>query len=859
MPTLLKPDVDRALAFRIFAEAIDLAGDARRRFLEERCGAEPALRAEVEAYLASAAADPLGTRSLAGPAPRVVESLVGRQVGRFRLVERVGEGGMGVVYRAERTDGVQQTVAIKLVASTLDEVARQRFEREAQLLARLEHPAVARLIDAGIDEERAWIAIEFVRGERIDRYCAARDLPPREIVRLLVQLADALAAAHAMLVVHSDIKPANVLVTSDGVPKLIDFGIATALRDSDAQDSPTLHAGRLFSPHYAAAEQIQGEPITVATDVFGLGALAYRLLTGCLAYRDAPTAVAYLLAVTHRDIELPSAAAAAAGRGAAIGRQLRGDLDAILGKALEREPARRYASAAEMGADLRAYLERRPVAAGAASPLYRLGKFVRRNVLAVSLSSMLVASLLGGGLFASLQAHRAALARDEARTVTAFLENDILAAANPMVAGTRDVPLRPLLDGAAKTLQQRFAGQPGVLAELQAAMGSGYAALFDTPQAEALLTAAEAGLARERGDSDPETQSARMALWYLYTGNVDLPKLYQLSKRIAAAEEAAGRRDSALDYRARMMLAMIPCVARAPVFNGLSDCAGVMRPFYTGALAQFGPDALATHEMAWFLGVSLVYSSREDEAVPVLRSACAGLEHYYGPIHHRLTACRRFLAMALDGNGQSAEAEPLFAAALRNFTTTLGPDSRFATITDLELATAAVHAGHPAQGVSAAREAVRGMQLPACQCDDDLWRAEAWLAEALVAAGQTDEGLALGEQTLATAIAAAGAGAGAVLGVRAIVAEAALRAGRLARAEALARDNLARGGALANRPAWLAGELQSALARALIAGHRHGEARALLAEAVPVLDRELGAGNRRTRVATAAWQEVRAD
>lgn len=287
----------------------------------------------------------------------------GRTVGRFRLLERIGAGGMGVVYRAERTDGVQQSVAVKLVSSTLDTVTKRRFAREAHLLARLDHPAIARLIDADVEDGRAWIAIEFVRGEAIDEYCAKRSLPARDIVKLLVQLADAVAAAHATLVVHSDIKPGNVLVTADGIPKLIDFGISTALRDATTHADATRSIGRLFSPNYAAPEQITDQPVTVATDVFGLGALAYRLLTGKPPHGEATGAIAYVLAVTHRDVPNASQAAAGAGRSEAVVRALRGDLDAILAKALERDPTRRYQSAIDMRADLQRYLERRPIAA----------------------------------------------------------------------------------------------------------------------------------------------------------------------------------------------------------------------------------------------------------------------------------------------------------------------------------------------------------------------------------------------------------------------------------------------------------------------------------------------------------------
>jgi serine/threonine-protein kinase len=838
---------DRARAYRLFAEAADLPAAERERFLEAACDGNGWLRAEVDAYLSTAAQDPLLTTSLSGVSAAAEESMVGRTVGRFRLSERIGAGGMGVVYRAERIDGVPQAVAVKVVAGTLAAATRERFTHEAQLLARLEHPSIARLIDVGTEGEHAWIAMEFVRGERIDAYCSSRALGARDIVRLLVPLADAIAAAHAMLVVHSDIKPANVLVTADGTPKLIDFGISSVLRGDGGVAAPARGPERQFSPHYAAPEQVRGGLVSAATDVFGLGALAYRLLTGRPVHADAGSALSYMLAVVERDVGPPSTAVAAHDA-----RALRGDLDAILGKALARDPAQRYASAAEMAAELRRYLERRPVLARPPALGYRLGRFVQRNGIAVTLAALLGLSLVAGVLFTLSEAHRAELARDEARTVTAFLTNDILAAANPMVAGTRDVQLRPLLDHATGVLEQRFAAQPAVLAELESAMGSGYAALYDGHRAEALLTAAERGLSREFGDSDAETERARLALWYLYTGFIDLPKLYALSARIAAAENAAARPHSAMAERANLMLAWIPCVAKAAAVIGLSDCGGLVGRFYADARAHLGPNDIATYEMQWFLGVALSYSSRENEAVPVLREACAGLERYYGPVHHRLTACRRFLARALDANGEPAAAEPLLETVVHNFSVTLGPDSRFAAISNYELASAALHAGHAAAAVAAAERAVHGMREPGCDCEDDLLRSELRLAGAQSRLGQTAAALAAGEQALARAVHDLGAGAAPVLQIRAMLADVYLDAGDAVRAEALDRENLARAAALPNRPEWFVGECEAELAGALAAQRRAAAALPLLDDAIGKLSRGLGADNPRTRAAVAA-------
>jgi eukaryotic-like serine/threonine-protein kinase len=225
---------DRARAYQLFAEALDYEGELREEFLTRECGADLKFRGEVDALLLIATHDTDATGSLLASSGRYAEDLAGQTYGHFRLTSRIGEGGMGVVYRAERTDGVQQAVAIKLISATVGHAGQVRFEREAQLLAQIEHPAVARLVDAGVESGRAWIAMEFVNGLRIDDYCRAKNLSVNDIVTLLAQLAGAVAAAHRMLVVHNDIKPANVLVTADGVPKLIDFGISRALQEAGA-------------------------------------------------------------------------------------------------------------------------------------------------------------------------------------------------------------------------------------------------------------------------------------------------------------------------------------------------------------------------------------------------------------------------------------------------------------------------------------------------------------------------------------------------------------------------------------------------------------------------------------------------
>ncbi len=454
---------DRGKAFQLFEQALGLDASARTAFINERCRDDAPLRAEIEALLDAAAADHVQTGVLLNPASLPFENLVGEEFGHFRLIEFIGEGGMGVVYRAERTDGIQQTVAIKLIGKELTRTGYERFKRETQLLARLEHPAIARLIDAGVEAGRAWIALEFVAGRTIDVYCEQEKLALRDRVRLLAELAGAVTAAHRMLVVHRDIKPANVLVNSDGVPKLIDFGIAATLQNQSEPHEQTANIGRLFTPHYAAPEQVSGDPVTVTTDVFGLGALGYRLLTGQTLYPEAHGAIGYLLAITQRDVDPPSRAALNAENPRAA-KQLRGDLDAILRKALERDPTRRYSSATDLQNDLLRFLGDLPVLARPPSISLRIGKFVRRNPVAVSLSTVLALGLITGLAAYGLQARKAADAREISARRGEFLQ-DLLKSANPRVAN-RDITVATLLDGSANQIERLAEKEPLVGASM---------------------------------------------------------------------------------------------------------------------------------------------------------------------------------------------------------------------------------------------------------------------------------------------------------------------------------------------------------------------------------------------------------
>lgn len=462
----------QARGYLIFREALEVHGTERERYLESSCAGDRVLRAEVDELLALATVDPAATGALLPRLDTPEESLSGESVGRYRLLERLGAGGMGVVYRAVRTDEVGQIVAIKLLSSWVTDSLQRSFEREAQILARLEHPAVARLIDAGIKEHRPWFAIEFVGGTRIDEFCDREKASCRTVIQLMIQLAEAVAAAHRMLVVHSDIKPSNVLVTLDGAPKLIDFGISTALREVSDDRAATIAASRLFSPGYAAPEQVAGEAITIATDVFGLGSLAYRLLSGVPPHAQAHNPIEYLLAVSQRDIDPPSRAARLAGRSEQQCELIRGDLDAILGKALERDPKRRYASAGDLQADLQRYLDERPVAARPASNTYRAAKFLRRHPVGSLLGTLAGVAALGATAVLAWQAHELAIQRDAAQAsasraqrMSSFLVS-MLQSADPQLGGRRDVSVAEVLDAGAAQARNSLADDPRIQAQM---------------------------------------------------------------------------------------------------------------------------------------------------------------------------------------------------------------------------------------------------------------------------------------------------------------------------------------------------------------------------------------------------------
>lgn len=501
---------------RICAEALSLAPEERGAFVVEACGGDARLELEVMSLLAQ---DPQGgpldvpagsLRELAREHAHSFEA--GDRIGRYRIVRRAGRGGMGQVYEAVSEDPeLRRRVALKVIRRGMDsEDLLLRFRAERRILAQLDHPNIARFLDAGMTEDgRPYFAMEYVDGLPITEYCARGGLSVEERLRLFHQVCMAAHHAHRSLIVHRDLKPANVLVTAEGVPKLLDFGIAKVLDPGSVSGSlPVTRTGEApMTPEYASPEQVGGQAITTASDVYSLGVVLYELLSGRLPNVGTRSEIAR--AILESEPVRPSTAVASGATTVAgpersprrLARRLRGDLDNVVLMALRKEPERRYLSLQQFADDVERHLEGRPVIARKETLTYLTRKFVRRNPLATFSSAVALLVLLGFSMLTQAQsrriAHQAevvASERDTAELATTYLE-DLFVEADPRVALGSEVTARELLERGRARLEQ-LDGQPAVQARLMRSIGRAYDGIGLAQEAEDVLRDA---LERSRG------------------------------------------------------------------------------------------------------------------------------------------------------------------------------------------------------------------------------------------------------------------------------------------------------------------------------------------------------------------------
>jgi serine/threonine-protein kinase len=678
------PSTDLLTALHtLLDEVLDLAPADREVWLARLRLDQPVYAAEMESLLAEEAA--LDERQfLAGPiaaeSPAPAPGLVGQRLGSWTLERPLGQGGMGTVWLARRSDGrFEGTAAVKLLnLALLDPVGSGRFRREGSVLARLDHPNIARLLDAGVSYGgQPYLVLEHVEGERIDRWCDIHRLTPEQRLQLFLAVLAAVAHAHANLIVHRDLKPSNILVTDAGTVKLLDFGIAKLLEDETGADSTTLTdlGGRALTPEYAAPEQIAGGSITTATDVYALGVLLYVLLAG-----RHPTGEGSRTTAEHLqgilDTEPPRLSAVATGfeqRGTSRERLRRlyaGDLDNIVAKALKKRPAERYATVSAFVDDLRRYLVHEPVSARPDSFGYRAGKFLRRNRLPVAAAAV-IALALAGAVVRERQLRGQAEA--EARKAVAVREYlvSVFGAADPYAAQDNQggITARDLLDHGVERIDTALAGEPAVRAELRGALGRVYTNLGMYDRAAEQLT---------------ETLRERRALYGAADTTVadamDQLGMTQLRRGDLAAADSLLR--GALEVRRRRLGSEHDATAEslehvAELLHSRNDFAG-SEPLLREALrirrALHGDSSLPTATAKAWLADVYRTSGNVAEAMTLYRDALATRQQRLGAEHPLTAELVGSVATALEGAGRHAEAESLLRSMIAVQRRKLGED-----------------------------------------------------------------------------------------------------------------------------------------------------------------------------------------
>lgn len=669
--------------------ALELPAAERTPWLAALDATDPGLRAEVEALLAACEAAggfleaPAGAYAaalIAGEGGLDTGPVPGARIGPFRVVREIGHGGMGAVYLAERDDThFQQRVALKLVRGGGGSAALlRRFLDERQILAALEHPGIARLVDGGLTAaHEPWFAMEYVDGEPIDRHCASRGLGVEARLELVCQVCDAVEHAHRRLVVHRDLKPSNILVTDEGRVKLLDFGIAALLDPERAAAGQTLAGFRALTPEYASPEQLRGEPASTACDVYALGLLLYLLLTGRHPFatlHETPAGRLRLL-----DGAVPAAPSAAAGTGSpagrAPGRRLRGDLDAIVLKALRPEPGARYASAGALADELRRHRAGLPVRARADVRGYALRSFARRHRWSVGAGAALLCALVGFSAVTAVQASRIraqsariALERDHARQVSDFLQQ-LLASADPYAEGGAAPTVRDVLDRGAARADADLAAQPALRAEMLYVMGEAYFGLGELERATQVL---ERSIALRRAGGPPGPDLA-----------TSLNYLAQVRLNAGEAAVAESLYREALGLRRRLLPPGDPSIIRT--LSGLGS--SLQRQGRHAEAERVLHEAIALERMLQPpnpLGMAqllrnLAHSLRDRRdyaaAEPLYREALAIHRARFGDDHPETANSRVNHAHILHRMGRTHEAEPVYRAGLETKRRLLGPDN----------------------------------------------------------------------------------------------------------------------------------------------------------------------------------------
>jgi serine/threonine-protein kinase len=628
----------------------------------------------------------------------------GEVVGAYRLERQLGAGGMSTVWLAERTDGLlKRKVALKLpYFGDVMPGLIERMAAERDILASLAHPNIARLYDAGMaGDGRPYLALEFIEGEAIDVYARARALDVRTRVQLVLQVARAVAYAHAHLIVHRDIKPSNIQVDAQGVVHLLDFGIAKLLgQEVAAQSALTRMAGHVLTPEYASPEQLNGESVSTASDVYSLGVVLFELLTGARPYAAKyASAVALAQAILAREAPRPSDMAAdRAGR-----RQLKGDLDTIVLKALKRSPAERYATVAALVEDLERYLRGAPVLAQPDSRWYRTRKFIGRNKLAVGAAAGIVLAL-AGGLGASLwQVHLARIEKRRADNVKEFITS-IFQGADPYFGGHRGTTALELLAFAKTRIDKELAAQPANAVELLAIVGESLDNMGEDDGAEKALTEAVARGQKQlpQGSVEVAQAQARLANVRVNQGRMDE------ARALVAAAIPPMRRH--MPDSARVLGNALGVRAFLETYNPREHAAAERDGEESVAILEqaFGPQNSETILALRDLAQVYEYTGKPDAAFTAAEQAFHAARALYGPNARNglLVEVEDLYGRMLAEKGRSEEAIAHFQHAIVDANGIYGPGNSNAGFIYSYLARAHLRLGDFGAALLDAREAL---------------------------------------------------------------------------------------------------------------------------------------------------------
>jgi serine/threonine protein kinase/Flp pilus assembly protein TadD len=623
------PTLDWGRIQEVFHGALELEGSERIRYLESACAGQPTLRTEVDSLLAHATEGLLG-EPVDGPPEAEFTAM---DFGEYHILRPLGRGGMGNVFLAERTRaGYTQRVALKLLRPDLFHPLgaapglEERFARERQILARLEHPGIARLIDGGYGAGgRPYLAMEYVEGDSLSAFVEKRQLDIEARIELFIAVCDAVHYAHQRLVIHRDLKPSNIVIPESGEPKLLDFGIAT-LVEPEPEAGPAgeitgTRTGLWFTPSYASPEQVRRERVTILSDVYSLGVLLYELLSGQRPYdiRElTPTGIERV--VCGQIPERPSTRAGSAH----LARRLRGDLDTIVLKAIAKEPARRYRSAQDLAEDLRRHLDHEPVSARPDSLGYRMRTFARRNRAAVTGAVLVLGALLAGLVTTGWQAGIAREALQESQEVTDFLIG-LFQQTDPTVAPVDPAFAAMVLERGAARIEE-LRGRPEVQARLLDALGLLFVNLGRREEAHQLIQRGFDIRRKVLGEGHPD---CAISLQHL-------ARLDRIEGRYAEAEQRYRR---ALDILRRKR--------------------GIAHPDYTEALSE--------------LAFLMPYLSRTPEADSLYREVLTIRQRTLPPGDPAIANALLRVAATQRAMGRLAPAESLAREALTLRQQTLGP------------------------------------------------------------------------------------------------------------------------------------------------------------------------------------------